>query len=329
MDGGRRLLRPVKEVIVDIRPSFSAFAGVPTVTSSEPARLRPREGVRARKPSRRRSLLVRFSDYFAKPGFGSILTLAFFASVAAYGSVVGGQYAAFVADQGALRDVVARALGFGLAAVTISGERELSANEILDAAEIGPHRSLLFLDASRVRDRLAAMPLVKEASVSKLYPNRLLIEIDERRPFALWQKDGEVHIVAADGIPIDMLRDPRFAELPLVVGEGANERLDEYVSLLDAAGELRWRIRAGILVAQRRWTLKMTNGVEVALPEADPQAAVTLLAQLQQEAHVLDKDIVSIDLRVKGRLVARISEEAAQARADVSARKQKAKGGQT
>ncbi|MGO9006494.1 MAG: cell division protein FtsQ/DivIB [Beijerinckiaceae bacterium] len=263
------------------------------------------------------------------PGFGSGLALAFLFCVGAYGSIAGGQYADFVASEGALRDVIARTFGFGLEAVTISGERELTEKEVLDAAEIGPHSSLLFLNATRIRDRLAELPLVKEASVSKLYPNRLLIEVDERRPFALWQKDGQVHIVAADGMSIDALRYFRFAELPLVVGDGANERLDEYASLLESAGDLRPRIRAGILVARRRWTLKMTNGVEIALPEKDAPAAVALLAQLQRDSRVLDKDVLSIDLRVKGRLVARISEEAAHARAELFARRPKAKGGQT
>ncbi len=288
-----------------------------------------RAGVRPRRSIRRRSLFDRFHSLISMPGFGSGLALAFLFCVGAYGSIAGGQYADFVASEGALRDVIARTFGFGLEAVTISGERELTEKEVLDAAEIGPHSSLLFLNATRIRDRLAELPLVKEASVSKLYPNRLLIEVDERRPFALWQKDGQVHIVAADGMSIDALRYFRFAELPLVVGDGANERLDEYASLLESAGDLRPRIRAGILVARRRWTLKMTNGVEIALPEKDAPAAVALLAQLQRDSRVLDKDVLSIDLRVKGRLVARISEEAAHARAELFARRPKAKGGQT
>jgi cell division protein FtsQ len=329
MDGGRRLLRPVKEVIVNTRSSLPAFAGVPTGTSLEPARLRLRRGVRTRRSAHRGPLFVRFRGLVGMPGFGSALTLVFLICVGAYGCLVGGQFADFVANEGALRDVIARTFGFGLEAVTISGERELTEKEILGTAEIGPQSSLLFLDATRVRNRLAAMPLVKEASVSKLYPNRLLIEVEERRPFALWQKDGQVHIIAADGTPIDVLRDSRFAELPLVVGDGANERLDEYVSLLDSAGDLQPRIRAGILVAKRRWTLKMTNGVEVALPEKDARTAVALLAQLQRESRVLDKDVLSIDLRVKGRFVARISEEAAHARAELFAHKPKVKGGQT
>jgi cell division protein FtsQ len=315
--------------MVDIQPSFPAFAGVPTGASLQPARPRLRAAARVRGSRRRRSWLVRLHGLVAMPGFGSILALAFLSCVGIYGSIKGGQYADFVASQGAFAEIIARNFGFGLETVTISGQRELTEKEILGAAEIGPHSSLLFLDATRIRSRLAAMPLIKDASVSKLYPNRLMIEVEERRPFALWQRDGEVHIVAADGTPIDALHDSRFAELPLVVGVGANERLDEYVALLDAAGDLRSRIRAGILVAKRRWTLKMTNGVEVALPEIDPKAAVALLAQVQRESRVLDKDVLSIDLRVKGRLVARVSEDAAHARAELLTHKPKAKGGQT
>ena len=73
--------------------------------------------------------------------------------------------------------------------------------------------------------RLETAPLVKQASVRKLYPNHLVIDLVERAPYALWQKDGQVNIVAADGAVIDQMRDQRFASLPFVVGEGANERL--------------------------------------------------------------------------------------------------------
>ena len=38
-------------------------------------------------------------------------------------------------------------------------------------------------------------PLVKQASVRKLYPNHLVIDLVERAPYALWQKDGTVSVV--------------------------------------------------------------------------------------------------------------------------------------
>jgi len=110
------------------------------------------------------------------------------------------------------------------------------------------------------------------------------------------------------------MRDERFVGLPFVVGEGANERLPEFTALLAAASELGPRIRAGVLVANRRWNLKMASGVDVMLPETNPQAAVATLVRLQRESRVLDRDVISLDLRLEGRMFARLTEEAAAAR---------------
>ncbi len=113
----------------------------------------------------------------------AVLILLFLAGTGLYGALRGGQYEAFVAEYGAPADLAARAIGLGIAAITISGERELAYSEILAAAQIGPRNSLLFLDVAAVRSRLKQIPLVQDVSVRKLYPDRLLIEITERRPF--------------------------------------------------------------------------------------------------------------------------------------------------
>ena len=56
----------------------------------------------------------------------------------------------------------------------------------------------------------------------KLYPNQIVVDIVERTPYGLWQKDGEVRAIAADGAAIDEVHDGRYLDLPFVVGEGAN-----------------------------------------------------------------------------------------------------------
>ncbi|MGH6676466.1 MAG: cell division protein FtsQ/DivIB [Xanthobacteraceae bacterium] len=254
----------------------------------------------------RGSLLVRLVVLLTVRGAGAGIALALLAAIGLYGTMLGGQYAAFVRSEGTIPDFLARTAGLGIDAVTIAGAHELSERQILDAIGIRRTNSLLFLDVAKLRDRLIALPLVKDASVSKLYPNRVMIEIEERQPYALWQKDGAVKIIAADGTPIPTLDETHFTKLPFVVGDGANARIGEYFSLLRAAGDLRGRIRAGILVAERRWTLKMDNGVEVALPEMGAAAAVAELARLQRRYHVLDKNIVALDLRFPGRLIARL-----------------------
>ena len=111
----------------------------------------------------------------------------------------------------------------------------------------------------------------------KLYPNQIVVDIVERTPYGVWQKDGEVSAIAADGAAIDEMHDGRYVDLPFVVGEGANQRLREFVGLLDALAELKPRVEAGVLVGQRRWNLQLNSGIDVKLPEADPQAAMATL----------------------------------------------------
>jgi cell division protein FtsQ len=328
MDGGRRLLRPVREVFETFQPSLPAYVGASNIVPSNAARHAAYRGRRTCASRGSLSWFARLAMLVTAPGAGAIVAIALLSGVGLYGAMLGGQYAAFSKSEGGIPDLVARMLGFGIKGVTISGTRELSEKQILDAVGIGPANSLLFLDVAKLRDKLLSLPLVKDASVSKLYPNRVMIEIEERQPFALWQKDGAVKIVAADGTPITALNEEaRFNNLPLVVGIGANARIAEYRALLDAAGDLRPRIRAGMLIAQRRWTLKMTNGVEVALPETGAGAALAELARLQDDFGVLDKDIVSLDLRFPGRLIARLPDETG--RSALSAPKPNSKGGQT
>jgi len=96
----------------------------------------------------------------APRGFGVALALALLLVVAMFGAVRGGQYQAFIAREGDLREVIARAIGFDIAIVTISGQAELREREILDAAQVTPKSSLLFLDAAEARRGLESLPLV-------------------------------------------------------------------------------------------------------------------------------------------------------------------------
>ena len=67
--------------------------------------------------------------------------------------------------------------------------------------------SLPFLSVRETRERLEALPLVKSASVRKLYPDELVVTLVERDAHALWQKNGELFIIAADGTVVDTFDD--------------------------------------------------------------------------------------------------------------------------
>jgi cell division protein FtsQ len=244
------------------------------------------------------------------------LTLFVLLGAALLGAERGGQLDGVVAQTARAGDWVARSIGLGVAVVTVSGATHMSESSILAIAGIDASRSLPFFDVADAKARLEANPLVKQASVRKLYPNQVVIDIVERTPYAVWQKDGDVSAIAADGAPIDEVTDSRYADLPFVVGEGANGRVREYVGLLDAMDELRPRVEAGVLVGQRRWNLRLKSGADVKLPEVNPQAAIAELLTLQHRSRVLEKDAMALDFRVPGRVFVRLTEDSATAWAE-------------
>jgi cell division protein FtsQ len=251
---------------------------------------------------------------------GTGLALGFLGAVVGTGLVLGGHWQAFRAEHGELHHLLARAVGLGIERVTISGIAQLTEAEILDAAGISPRVSLPFLGVRETRERLEKLPLVKSASVRKLYPDELFVTLVERDAHALWQKNGELSVIAADGTVVDTF-DGRFAYLPLVVGEDANLHTRAYLALIEAAGPLKSRIRAGTLVSGRRWTLKMDNGMDVRLPEHGAAEALARLEKLEREQGILQKDVIAIDLRMPDRVVVRLTEEAAAARLEVLKKK--------
>ncbi len=248
--------------------------------------------------------------------FEIALTVGVLVAAALLGAERGGQLDALTAQYGGIDDWVARTLGLGVQVVTVAGATHMSERRILRIAGVDDKKSLPFFDVAQARERLEADPLIKQASVRKLYPNQLVIDIVERTPFAVWQKDGDVRAIASDGAPIDEVSDGRYADLPFLVGEGANGRVREFVALLDTMDELKPRVEAGVLIDQRRWNLRLKSGIDVKLPESDPEAAIAELLTLQRQSRILEKDVLALDFRVPGRVFVRLSEEAAAAWAD-------------
>lgn len=233
-----------------------------------------------------------------------------------YGVAKGGHGPMIVDFLNDARDAAANAAGFRIAAVSLSGEKHVSRAEIFAAAGVTDHASLLFLDVDAARARLKAIPWIADAAVRKLYPDRLQITVTERDAFALWQLDGKVSVISADGTVVGPLADWHFAHLPLVVGAGAATRAREFLAVLDARPDIRQQVRASILVAARRWNLKLKNGLDVRLPESGVAHALDTLAELDRDKHLLSRDITAIDLRLPDRVSVRLSDDAAQARED-------------
>jgi cell division protein FtsQ len=273
-----------------------------------------------------------FSPLFAcqpRRGVGVVASAAFILAAGAYGAVKGDHIPALQGQWNDICDAGANALGFRVAQATLSGHRHLAPRQVFLTAGLTPTSSLPFFDLAEARERLKADPWIADATLKKFYPGQLEVTIVEREAFALWQQDGKVSVIASDGTVLQPYDDARFSNLPLVVGQGAGKRAQEFLAVLANEPELSKNLQAAVLVAERRWNIRLKNGIDIRLPETDIATALQTLTRLDREQGILSRDIVAVDLRLPDRVSVRLSDAAAEARAEAlkdKTKKPKTKG---
>jgi cell division protein FtsQ len=239
-----------------------------------------------------------------------------------FGIVKGGHVDEFAAAFSDARNALANSAGFRIKTVVINGRKQLTQDEVLANGGVNGRSSLLFLDAEAVRDRLKANAWIADATVLKFYPGQLQINIVERSAFALWQLDGRLAVIADDGAVLEPpVLEPyvsrRFLTLPLVVGKGAETRAMDFLALLDRYPQVRSVTKAMIFVGERRWNLRLKDGLDIRLPENDVGNALAELSKLDQEDKLFSRDIVAVDMRLPDRLTVQLSDDAAKAREEL------------
>ena len=272
----------------------------------------PRKSLRNERPT--------FWDKFRKgeaPVREALLTLAgFFAIIALYGVIIGDGLTRIGEGVHAVVADATRAMGFNIVEVKVAGGSRLSNEEITSLLGIKASSALTF-NVNAARARFLDVPWIKTASVRLTFPGTIEVNLVERAPYALWQKDGVVTMIDRDGRKIGPYSDARFSALPLVVGNGADEQSGPLLEELSRYPALQSRTRAAIYVANRRWNLKLADGVDVKLPEQNFDAALATLAKLDSDSALLNRDITIVDLRLPDRVIVRLSEGAAKSRADM------------
>lgn len=248
-----------------------------------------------RKPVRLLSRMqIRVPEWLGKKAVISLLS-----ATTLYGLIIGGHADGMIGEATAM-------VGLKVEEVKITGQIETSESEIIRALELQSHASMVLFDASHARERIQSMPWIEEVTIRKTYPGSVEVAIKERQPFALWQSGQVVSIIDPEGRIITRLNDPKFASLVLLVGEGADTSGPAFMETLSKYKIIESRVRAAVLVAGRRWNLVLENGIEVKLPEAKAEKAISQLADMEARDELLDKDIQSVDLRIAGQMAVRL-----------------------
>ena len=195
---------------------------------------RPRNSVSDR-PGRLKLLLRRQRRRLRPAGWTifAVVVLLF-----CYGLVHSGAPGGWLAN---MRERLGKATAVaGLRVTDIVIEGRYNTPEPLLRAALGASRgdAILGFSVGEARTRIETLTWVEHATVERRLPGIIVVKLDERRPFAVWQNQGKFALIDRDGQLVTDQDVSQFRSLPLVVGAGAPGAATALLDALTARGEL-------------------------------------------------------------------------------------------
>jgi len=244
-------------------------------------------------------LAQQVAPYWTAIAIGGLaaLAVALWASGVFYqvGLAAGKQFDRFLIEQGLM-----------VQNVEISGRVFTAKSDMKASMRLESATPFMKYDIHAARRRIETLDWVERATVLRLWPDTIRISLVEKRPIAIWQLNGMFSLIDRKGqvISSDHLAD--FSNLPHLVGQGAAEHAPEFVDLLSRYPVLNSRLRAALRIGERRWTLRLDNGLDILLPDQKEEQALTLLVALDEKYRLLARQIEVIDMRDRDRLYLRL-----------------------
>ena len=202
-----------------------------------------------------------------------------------------------------------RDLGFKVKEVLVRGRAQTGRDALLDVLQISRDMPILSVDLNKALDRVIELPWVRAATIERMLPDTILVNIEERDPLAIWQNNGNLSLIDTHGEVILKENLVSYSSLLLVVGEGAAEHAYDLIQILSMQPDMMQFVKAATWVGGRRWNLHLEQKIDVRLPESNPKSAWKRLAQYNKSHGILGRKVEILDLRIPGRLIVRKTSE--------------------
>ena len=168
--------------------------------------------------------------------------------------------------------------------------------------------NLIGLNFNFIKEIVESSEWVKRASIKKVLPSTLKINVTENDPYAIYFQEGKSFLIDLDGSIITEINLNNYEDdLLFVRGENSPELLEQLIRDISIAfPNLTQTLEEVEFIEKRRWNLKLNNKLLVKLPDENIQQSLKNLKQLFEEQEVMESNIIEIDLRIQGRAALKV-----------------------
>lgn len=203
---------------------------------------------------------------------------------------------------------------FEITHIGIRGNSRLTPEAIVTHLNIQPQTNIFQIQLDEIQQRLESLQWVKTAHVYRNFPNKISVDLTERRPFVLVKFD-QLHIVDKEGVVLGALASGSAITLPIITGklveqidlEGENPTLQQ---ALQAIHELMNSSPPVFQQIRKIHIQSLDNASFMSHDPALPDIRISLVEyhqnvqRLQQIYPTLSlENLASIDLRFERRII--------------------------
>lgn len=192
--------------------------------------------------------------------------------------------------------------GLTLQHIYVEGKHHTPNNILIAALGVKFEQPILAIPLRQVKEQLEQIDWVKYATVERELPNTLHVKIRERKPLAIWQKAGKLYLVDDEGVKIEEGDLKDFSNLLVLIGDDAPLYARTLLDIIKEDPELYSQITLAVRIGERRWNIRFASGLEVKMPEDNPQEAWHYIIKLYHEKKLFNASITLIDLRIADKL---------------------------
>ncbi len=203
-------------------------------------------------------------------------------------------------------------MGFAVKNILVDGRNHTDVDTLKAMINVEKGDPIFAFKPYEARQMIEKLSWVKTAQVERRLPDTIYVKLEERVPIALWQRHKRLSLIDKEGAVLSEHGLDEFQNLVIVTGEQAPKKTYELLSLIKAEPLIEERVEAASLVSDRRWDLTLKSGAIIKLPEQEIGLALRRLAINHEEEGLLDKNVVSIDVREEGRITVRTKPGAVQ-----------------
>jgi cell division protein FtsQ len=158
--------------------------------------------------------------------------------------------------------------------ISVRGLDRVTRSQVMEvlAADIG--RNVFFIPLEQRKRQLEDIPWIESATVMRLLPNRIAVQIQERTPVAFAQINNRIELVDAHGVIMELSRKTHYS-FPVVMGLNDSDPLSTRSAQMKIYSRLVSELDAGGLHYSNDLSeVSLDDPEDVKVTVADPAGAV-------------------------------------------------------